>query len=173
MGIEVIIEKYNHHWITQYENEKTNILNAIGDFIIDIQHIGSTAIPGLGAKPIIDMMAGVSHLNGFNKFIDPLHLLDYEYVPKQEVIDRKFFRKGRWRQGTVHLHICEYKSNEWKEKLLFRDFLRAHPNKRDEYFELKKKLASKFKFDRPAYTAAKTNFINDIIKLACLRYNIK
>jgi GrpB-like predicted nucleotidyltransferase (UPF0157 family) len=164
--MEVNIENYDHNWRSQYEDEKKNILNIVGDSIMDIQHIGSTAIPGLGAKPIIDIMAGVYNLNDFKKLVDPLHSINYEYVPKKEFINRKFFRKGLWRKGTVHLHICEYKSNEWIEKLLFRDFLKEHPQKRDEYFELKKELASRLKYDRPAYTEAKTDFIIDILKLA-------
>ena len=97
-------------------------------------------------------------------FIDALRGIDYEYVPKTELKDRKFFRKGLWGQGTIHLHICEYNSNEWTEKLLFRDYLRSHPQAANEYEALKNQLASKYRYDRSLYTKEKEPFIQMIIQ---------
>ncbi len=95
-----------------------------------------------------------------------IKLIEYEYVPQPEFKDREFFRKGLWRQGTSHLHICEFNSSEWIEKLLFRDYLRVHPHAAKEYASLKKELASKYKFDRPTYTKKKEPFIKTMIEKA-------
>ncbi|MBD1382855.1 GrpB family protein [Metabacillus arenae] len=165
-NIEVVIEKYNENWVKRYHDEKQIILKAVGAFLVGIQHIGSTSIKGLGAKPIIDIMAGVHDLANYKSLVEPLNSIDYEYVSKENFPDRKFFRKGPWGKGTVHLHVCEHKSLEWEEKILFRDYLRNHPNKRDEYFNLKNALAQKYKLNRSAYTEAKTEFIRNIISLA-------
>ncbi|WP_256212940.1 GrpB family protein [Bacillus sp. OV322] len=73
--------------------------------------------------------------------------IGYEYVPKPVFKDRMFFRKGLWGQGTCHLHICEFNSSEWIEKLLFRDYLRLDPKVAEKYASLKKELASKYQYD--------------------------
>ncbi|MFJ3387036.1 MULTISPECIES: GrpB family protein [unclassified Lysinibacillus] len=93
-----------------------------------IEHIGSTSIKGLEAKPIIDIILSVQDLDEVSNFVIPLSEIEYEYVHKPEFKDRRFFRKGLWGQGTCHLHICEINSSEWIEKLLFRDYLRLHPH---------------------------------------------
>ena len=162
----VLIKNYDPNRELQFEEEKEKILSVISDKLIQIEHIGSTSVKGLGAKPIIDMMIGVDKLDDFVGLIGPLSKVDYEYVPKPEFLDRRFFRKGEWGKGTCHLHICEYKSNEWVEKLLFRDFLRENPKIADEYLNLKKILAKEYKFDRQAYTRKKEPFIREVIKCA-------
>ncbi len=104
------------------------ILSALGEKVVGIEHIGSTSIKKLKAKPIIDIMVGVKDIDEVSYFVNPLREIDYEYVPKPEFKDRRFFRKGFWGQGTCHLHICEFNSSEWIEKVLFRDYLRLHPH---------------------------------------------
>jgi len=160
------LSKYDPFWIGEYENEKCNILSAISHEIIDIEHIGSTSVKGLGAKPIIDIMVGIANLEDADNLIKPLGSIQYEFVPKPELIDRRFFRKGLWGQGTCHLHICEFNSTEWVEKILFRDYLRNHPESAIEYYKLKKSLAKKYQFDRQTYTKKKEPFIREIIKKA-------
>lgn len=157
---------YNPDWEQQFENEKTNIVNALEDKVIGIEHIGSTSIKGIIAKPIIDIILGIQDLDEVETFILPLSEIGYEYVPKAEFEDRRFFRKGLWGQGTCHLHICEINSNEWNEKLMFRDYLRKYPEAAQEYVSLKEELASKYKFDRPTYTKKKEPFIKLIIEKA-------
>ncbi len=105
----------------------------LGDRIVGIEHIGSTSIKGLEAKPIIDIIVGVEDLDEVSSFITPLSEIDFEYVHKPEFIYRCFFRKGLWGQGTCHLHICEINSSEWIEKLLFRDYLRLPLHIAKEY----------------------------------------
>lgn len=129
----VKLEDYSLEWAKIYNAEKQNILGAVGHLIESIEHIGSTSIHGLCAKPIIDIMVGISYLEKFDSLIPPLSQVDYEYVPKPEFIYRQFFRKGLPGQGTAHLHICEINGNEWVDKLLFRDYLRSHPTVAHEY----------------------------------------
>lgn len=162
----VLIKNYDPNWELQFEEEKGKILSAIPQKIIQIEHIGSTSIKGLGAKPIIDIMIGVTKLEDFEELIQPLSTIDFEYVPKPELTDRRFFRKGLWGQGTCHLHICEHTSKEWIEKLLFRDYLRENPKIAEDYLNLKKSLAKEYQYDRQTYTKKKEPFIREVIKRA-------
>ncbi|XXM73102.1 GrpB family protein [Lysinibacillus sphaericus] len=162
----VELSEYNKEWAAKFEYEKNQIKNVVGTAISAVEHIGSTSIKGLTAKPIIDIMAGIDDLNRTEILIEPLSKIDFEYVPKPELTDRRFFRKGLWGKGTCHLHICEFQGKEWYEKLLFRDYLRNHPQAAKEYAQLKSELAVKFKFDRPAYTERKEPFIRKIIEEA-------
>lgn len=160
------LSAFNLNWEKQFEYENKRIIDVLGDKVVAIEHIGSTSIMGLEAKPIIDIIVGVQDLDEVSNFVTPLSEIEYEYVHKPEVKDRRFFRKGLWGQGTCHLHICEFDSSEWIEKLLFRDYLRLHPNVAKEYASLKKELAYKYKFDRPTYTLKKEPFIKTIIEKA-------
>lgn len=162
----VTLNDYNPSWEQRYEDEKVKIIDVTGDQILAIEHIGSTSIKGMGAKPIIDIMVGVKLLDEVDVLVKPLSQIGYEYVPKIEWKDRKFFRKGLWGQGTCHLHICEFVSNEWNEKILFRNYLRTHPKAAEEYYELKRKLATKYRFDRSMYTKSKEPYIQEIIQKA-------
>ncbi|WP_088012387.1 GrpB family protein [Gottfriedia acidiceleris] len=162
----VLIKNYDPNWELQFEEEKGKILSVIPKKIIQIEHIGCTSIKGLGAKPIIDMMIGVTKLEDFEELIQPLSTIDFEYVSKPELTDRRFFRKELWGHGTCHLHICEHKSKEWIEKLLFRDYLRENPKVAKNYLNLKKNLAKEYQYDCQTYTKKKEPFIREDIKCA-------
>ncbi|MFB1049404.1 GrpB family protein [Paraliobacillus sp. JSM ZJ581] len=162
----VNLSEYDPNWPLQFENEKNRINEAIGNEIIGIEHIGSTSIKGLGSKPIIDIMVGVNNLNDVEALVNALNKIDFEFVPKPEITDRKFFRSRISGRSTYHLHICEFNNVEWNEKLLFRDYLRSHPEASKEYYSLKKELATKYHFDRSTYTKAKRPFIKNIIEKA-------
>lgn len=168
MPVEVILKEYNPDWINQFEIEKKLIQQTLQQPSILIEHIGSTSVIGLLAKPIIDIAIGVQKLHEAESFIEPLSTINYEYVPKADFPNRLFFRKGLWRQGTHHLHIYDQSSEEWSNYLLFRNYLRAHPQKMQEYAELKKKLAHLHAEDRAIYTKLKAPFIQSIIDLAKL-----
>ncbi|MBN8211114.1 GrpB family protein [Bacillus sp. NTK071] len=171
MRIPIVnLNEYNTEWESQFDYERKRIVAAIGDEIAGIEHIGSTSIKGLKAKPIIDIMVGIKDLNSTSAFVQPLSEIEFEYVPKPELTDRRFFRKGLWGQGTCHLHICEIHSTEWIEKTVFRDYLRKYPDFAEEYALLKSELATKYKYDRPAYTQQKEPFIKDIIKKARMEF---
>lgn len=167
MTVSIVeLHPYNPDWESKFEWEKTRILKALRDKTLAIEHIGSTSIKGLAAKPIIDIMIGVQNLNQVADWIPSLLDIEYEYVPKPEFTDRRFFRKGPWGQGICHLHIFEYDSVEWQDKILFRDYLRLHPEALGEYACLKEELALIHKLDRYAYTERKGPFIRRIIETA-------
>jgi GrpB-like predicted nucleotidyltransferase (UPF0157 family) len=160
----VVIVEYDPRWPTLYVEEKRRILAAIGSHILTIEHIGSTAVPGLGAKPIIDIMVGLRHLADAPPCIPRLQAIGYEYVPEheQQLPERRYFHKGKEGNRTHHLHMVETASEFWHRHLLFRDYLRAHPDTAQQYYELKKGLADQFRSDREAYTEGKTAFIKTI-----------
>ncbi|PEO51815.1 GrpB family protein [Bacillus toyonensis] len=165
MDQKIIIKSYQKDWHEEYLKERYKFNSLLGEEIVAIEHIGSTAVEGLGAKPLIDMMIGVTDLQIIEKWTHILSEIGYEYVPK-ETPSWRFFRKGKWRAGTHHLHVYIYNSEEWRNNLLFRDFLKKHEWARKEYRELKEGLAATYPFDRVSYTNAKAPFIRNIIELA-------
>ena len=158
---------YDPKWPILYEEEEASILGVIGDFIVDIQHIGSTAVPGLGAKPVIDIMVAIRHLALIEKCVQPLQTIGYEYLGEYGIPGRHYFRKPPGRpHSTHHLHVVERESDFWERHILFRDFLRAHPEEAQRYYQLKRELGAKFASDRDAYTEAKTSFIESVVNRA-------
>ncbi|PDY46725.1 GrpB family protein [Bacillus pseudomycoides] len=166
MDNEIIIEPYNLNWHTEFVKEKEKFITLLKKDILVIEHIGSTSVEGLDAKPLIDMMIGVKDLKLVDHWIEPLQTIEYEYIFHENFPQRRFFRKGQWRAGTHHLHVYTYGGQEWEDNLLFRDFMRNHEWARVEYKQLKQELAMKYPFDRVAYTNAKEPFIRRIIVLA-------
>ncbi|MBC6973360.1 GrpB family protein [Bacillus sp. Xin] len=166
MDKEIIIESYNLNWHTEFLKEKEKFIALLEKDILEIEHIGSTSVEGLDAKPLIDMMIGVKDLKVVDHWIEPMQTIGYEYVFHKHFPHRRFFRKGKWRAGTHHLHVYTYGGQEWKNNLLFRDFMRNHEWARMEYKQLKQELAMKYPFDRVAYTNEKSPYIENIISLA-------
>jgi GrpB-like predicted nucleotidyltransferase (UPF0157 family) len=126
MKSPVEIVDYSPEWPILFENEKRLILNAIGHLIVRIEHVGSTAVVGLGAKPIIDITVAIKNLKDANKCIGPLESIGYEYVPEYEesIPERRYFHKGKPTiEQHYHLHMVELQSDFWKRHLLFRDYL--------------------------------------------------
>lgn len=166
----VIIVDYDPRWPTIYSKEKDRILGAVGNKVVAIEHVGSTAVPGLGAKPIIDIMVAVRQLSDAKECIGPLRSIGYEYVPEyeKELPERRYFQKGPKgvRNKHFHLHMVQHGGDFWKQHLMFRDYLRCHPDVAQQYCELKRKLAEKHALDREAYTDTKTAFIESILTQA-------
>jgi GrpB-like predicted nucleotidyltransferase (UPF0157 family) len=164
--IPVRIVDYDPAWPAKYEAEKDALLKTAGAWLVAIEHLGSTSVPGLAAKPVIDMVAAVARLDDAKHVMEPLAALGYDYVPEYEVEmpERRYFRKGR--RGSdgdkYHLHVVEPDSEFWRRHLAFRDYLRAHPEAAREYADLKRRLASEHGTDVDAYTEAKTGFIRGI-----------
>lgn len=165
----VRIVDYTPHWSSLYKKEKREIHKVVGHIIVRVEHIGSTAVRNLGAKPIIDIMVGVSHLSDADKCIEPLESIGYEYVSEYEesMSERRYFHKGKPpKEQHYHLHMVELASDFWKRHLLFRDYLRSHPEVAQEYYELKKKLAAEHCSDREGYTESKASFIESVVARA-------
>lgn len=169
MGRHVRIVGYDLRWPLLYEMEKDLILSVAEGMIVRVEHIGSTAVPNLGGKPIIDIMAGVSSLSNADKCIEPLEGIGYDYFPEYEetMPERRYFQKGMFpKEQHYHLHMVELDSDFWRRHLLFRDYLRTHPGIAEQYYELKKKLAAEYGSDREGYTDAKTSFIESTVAKA-------
>ncbi len=168
-SIELVPYRSEWHNLAEQEIKKLrDILPA--HHILDMQHVGSTAIPGIRSKPIIDIQIAVDSLIAIKPIaITALKKLDYEYWSDNPDTERMFFVKGMPPFGdkrTHHVHIVESTSRHWQEKIQFRDYLMTHPEAAREYEALKLQLANQHVYDREKYTNAKTQFINDILKKA-------
>ena len=151
-------------WPHRYDEERARIVAALGELIAAIEHVGSTAVPGLGGKPVIDFMIGVARLEDGERRVGPLETLGYVYCGEAGIPGRLFFRKDVPR--THQIHLVEQGGDFWEDTLLFRDFLRAHPETAAEYSDLKKELAARFRTEREAYADAKTPFIRPVLERA-------
>lgn len=155
---------YDPQWPVMFERERQQIEAVMGETMIEIEHIGSTSVPGLCAKPIIDLLMLVDTFAPIEDYTRRLEPLGYRYQPLDDEADRIFFWKGVPR--THHLHIAEYATWEHHRHIIFRDYLRAHPEIAKQYIRIKTELVGAFKTNRPAYTRGKTAFINAIMARA-------
>jgi GrpB-like predicted nucleotidyltransferase (UPF0157 family) len=168
---QIVVVDYDPSWPDAFLNERDLIAAVLGDWAIAIEHIGSTAVPGLCAKPIIDIMVGVQEIASFSKHLGDLERLGYIYVPGDSDDIRLFLRKGMPR--THHLHIVVNDGEEMGRHILFRNVLRADPNIRERYANLKREGAIKFRDDRKAYLDSKTDLIRSILRSANLAQDEK
>jgi GrpB-like predicted nucleotidyltransferase (UPF0157 family) len=163
---QVIITDYDTNWPKMFAAEKAKILSVIGNKDIVVEHIGSTAISGLAAKPIIDIMIGTKDLVTADACIKPLETIGYEYVPELEkdFPQRRYLHKGpNLPNKHFHLHMVKINSDFWKKQLFFRDYLRNNPKTSAEYQRLKEKLAKQFQDDVFNYCEAKSDFIQKVL----------
>ena len=152
---------YSPLWPATFEIEKQRLLAIFGADAVLVEHIGSTAVPGLGTKPVIDVMMGAPVLSVVERRIPELVAGGYRYVPEFEraVPQRRYFVKPQGHPGSFLLHAVLLDSPFWKEHLAFRDALRERPGLAVEYWQLKRRLAARFPNDRAAYTDGKSAFI--------------
>lgn len=155
---------YQSHWSEQFESEKENLIALFGDKALAIEHIGSTAVPGLLAKNIVDIGVLIAHHEDADGFTELLKELYYvEQVPPST--ERHFYRKGE--PITYHLSIA-YKSRGgfWDRQILFRDYLRAHPDIRDAYARLKENLLKEDPTGKDTYISDKGDFVMGVLQKA-------
>ena len=167
LGLEptkVRLLPYDPQWSREFAEERVQLEKTIGGHILSIDHIGSTSIPGLCAKPIIDILIGLDSFANGSKCISGLEQLGYTFRGENGIPGRHYFRKGSPR--TLHMHMFERDSQDWQQHILFRDYLRTHPTERDHYAELKAALAKQFPENRERYLEGKSDFIQNIIQLA-------
>src|SRR6185503_19220240 len=163
LGLEhrvVSLHDYTPLWADLYREEEIRIRAAVGHLIIDLQHIGSTAIPGIKAKPILDMMAGIAQLDQALLCQAPLQAIGYDYIVGAGIANDYVFGKGAAR--THYLHVVEYGGEKWTNHLRFRDRLRNDPELAQAYESLKEELSRKFRDSRAKYHEAKSEFINEV-----------
>jgi GrpB-like predicted nucleotidyltransferase (UPF0157 family) len=161
----VVLSTYSPLWPAVFEFERGRLQSILGADAAVIEHIGSTAVPGLGAKPIIDVMAGVADLAMVERRMDALVADGYRYVPEFELAfpQRRYFVKTHAQPGNFHLHAVVLGSAFWKSHLAFRDALRSDPALAAKYWRLKQRLAARYPNDREAYSEAKNAFIREVL----------
>lgn len=167
MGLDrtkVLLETHNNMWAYIFRSEKEVLTNILGNAIVDIQHVGSTSIPELKAKPIIDIALLLDSKNYPQNLIDILESEGYHYRANSGSDERMFFAKGSESNRTHYLHVHRYEGKEWIDQIYFRDYLIGHKDKRKEYEKIKEQLAEKYPDDRFKYTAGKDSFIKSILE---------
>ena len=161
----VVIVEYDPAWPRLFEEERGNIERADKERLMRIEHVGSTVVPGLGAKPTIDIMAGLENLDAVARLVGPLRGIGYQYHGEQDVPGWHYFDKGI-RPKRFHVHMVPVNGEFWESHLIFRDHLRLHPEVAAEYHALKLRLAREYGSDRMGYNAAKTEFIKSAVQRA-------
>ncbi len=165
------IVPYDDQWPDHFASEACHLRTAMGGLSLRIEHVGSTSVPGLAAKPVIDIQISVATLDGLDVYIAPLASLGYNHVPFGDV-DRvyPFFRKPAEWPSTHHIHLCVSGSEHERRHLAFRDYLRNHPQAANEYLALKRSLAATHvgatAESRERYSLAKTEFITLMLQQA-------
>jgi GrpB-like predicted nucleotidyltransferase (UPF0157 family) len=155
----VRVVSYDLAWPIRFEEEKRLLEAGIGRWVTGgIHHVGSTAVPGLAAKPVIDIMVGVEDLDSSRPASEPLTQLGYLYAPYREA-EMHWFCKPDPAHRTHHLHLVPTGSRRYQDELVLRDFLRARPDIALKYQEIKQRLAISYEHDREAYTDGKSSFI--------------
>ncbi|MDD5318266.1 MAG: GrpB family protein [Candidatus Pacebacteria bacterium] len=167
-----ILVPYSEKWILDYQEEAEKIKNVFGNNYIDIQHIGSTSIPNMLSKPIIDVAVLIASSENANDFIAPLEKLGYVYKPEISSPERHFFKKGS--PTKYHLSIAYTdKGSYWKRQILFRDYLIQHDEARKEYEQYKLNLLREDATIDRSYKGNKEEFVQKILSLAEKSENTK
>jgi GrpB-like predicted nucleotidyltransferase (UPF0157 family) len=161
----VEIVPYDPQWPDAFEMAASELAAALEPWVVAIEHVGSTAVPGLAAKPVIDIQVGVRSLDQSEEIVAAVEALGYEYVSEleEDLPQRRYFR--RWSRGrrSHQVHLVERTDTDWWHRhVAFRDWLRTHPEARDAYAALKQRLAADHADDRVTYTDQKTAFIRTI-----------
>lgn len=167
---KVFVTDYNPEWPDKFEEEATKIKEVFGEDLVAIYHIGSTSVPNLKAKPIIDIMPIVRDIEVVDKFNDKMIALGYEPMGEFGIPGRRYLRKGGDNR-THHVHIFQIGSKEAERHLAFRDYLRNNPDAAAKYGELKEQLANRYFDDIEAYMDGKDGFIKDLEKEAIKWYS--
>ncbi|WP_332631307.1 GrpB family protein [Halalkalibacter flavus] len=158
---KVEVCSYNEKWALMFaeESEKLNLI--FGSEIVAIHHIGSTSVPGLKAKPIIDIMPIVKDIHIVEKYNEEMRDIGYDPKGENEILGRRYFQKGGDNRSH-HVHIYQVGSYEIKRHLAFRDYLQRHPGLKKSYGELKERLAQQFPYDIKSYINGKECLVREI-----------
>lgn len=159
----VFLVPYDSRWADEYARESSAVANAIGNLLVGIHHIGSTAIPSIRAKPILDILADVTDVSLLDKRNARLEVLGYEALGEFGIAGRRYFRKDDCEGIRTHqIHAFQTLSPQIQRHLAFRDFLRIHPVHANRYDALKSRLAALHPNDITSYTDGKNAFIQEI-----------
>ena len=175
MGLKVgtvKLEKYNPKWKEMLNEEKENLKHIFKDLAINIEHIGSTSIEGLSAKPIIDIAIGTNDVETVVLIGDILKENNYDVENQLDTKGEIFAGKGETTARTHYIHIQKIGSTYWNNFMYFKTYLLDHPETVKEYEKLKCELSEKYKDDRKKYTASKNEFISSILEKAKKMYKL-
>jgi GrpB-like predicted nucleotidyltransferase (UPF0157 family) len=156
------IVDHDPEWSRLAQEELGRVADALGDSAVRLEHVGSTSVPGLGAKPIIDMQVSVADIERLDDYVGPLERLGYLFAPDPAFADYHYFAKPHARPRSHHLHICQAGSHQELRHVAVRDFLRAHPDEAASYEELKRTLVREHPEDRLAYVAGKDGYMIEL-----------
>jgi GrpB-like predicted nucleotidyltransferase (UPF0157 family) len=158
------LSTYSPLWPAVFDVERRELLAILGDAVA-VEHIGSTAVPGLGARPVIDVMVGTPDLVIVERRAAELAAAGYRYQPELEkaVPERRYFSKLEGGPGRFSLHAVQLGGAYWKRHIAFRDALRGSEPLAQQYWRLKQRLAARFPNDRAAYTDGKSEFIRNVL----------
>jgi GrpB-like predicted nucleotidyltransferase (UPF0157 family) len=164
VGWPVVVLPYDARWPELFRAERDRLAGIFGERAAGIEHVGSTAVPGLAAKGIVDILLGLRQLELRPEDLDAMAGLGYLYRGELGIPGRHFLHKGD--PPTHHVHAVEHGSVEWLKHVHFRDHLRAHPEEARSYAKLKHELATRFPDDREAYTEGKSPFVAAVLRRA-------
>lgn len=162
-GQNLLVE-YDPQWPLLFEEERAKLAAALAGIACGIEHYGSTAVPGLSAKPILDILVGVLPLENWQHCKTPLEQLGYDYAERAGVPGHFIFGRGRDRSERTHLvHVVEFQGESWRNSLQFRDALRNDSLLRQNYLAAKRRAVEQAPEGRPRYNELKHDFIQTAI----------
>ena len=162
----VEIVEYRPEWAEIFERERAAILETCGPWVMEVHHVGSTSVPGLAAKPILDIMPVVASPKDGENAVEPMTTLGYRYREENELRGRFYFDKIVGGLTVVHCHMYQQDHSDVRKLVAFRDRLRTHGETAFKYERLKRELALKYRDDREAYTDSKEAFVTSITAAA-------
>lgn len=163
--MQVVVRDYDPQWPRDFETLCARVWPVVEDFALAIEHVGSTSVPGLAAKPIIDLDVVVRSQEGVLMTVDRLIAINYAYRGNLGIEGREAFRAAV-NEPAHNLYVCRSDSAALRDHLVFRDYLRAHPEAAGAYARLKRDLARQFHDDVDLYAQAKTDFITGVLEAA-------
>jgi len=166
--LKIRLSAYNPDWIHMFESEASIWRSLLKDELVRIEHFGSTAVPGMKAKPVIDMMCTVKVIKKMDLFNEQLIQLGYDVMGEWGIKGRRFFRKGG-ENRTHHIHVYQFDSPQIKRHLAVRDYLRTHPEEVRQYIALKEQLVLMYG-DTRDYSKAKHHFVSELEQRALFWY---
>ncbi|SKB02502.1 GrpB domain, predicted nucleotidyltransferase, UPF0157 family [Sporosarcina newyorkensis] len=165
-AMNIVVTNYDENWVKLFKMEAEKIKEILKEEIIEIHHIGSTAVPGLKSKPIIDIMPIVKDIENINKYNEKMFEIGYEALGELGMKGRRYFRKGG-ENRTHQLHILQADNfTQIERHLAVRDYLNSHKGTAEEYGDIKERLARQFPKDIEGYSDGKNNFVQNLERMA-------
>lgn len=171
----VILKQHHDEWGKLFKDEKATLEKAFGNIIIAIEHIGSTAMPNISAKPIVDINIGVKSLEVARDMKEKFEKLGYKHRPftsdkiRDDLQWEELYVKGSESKRTHYVHVSVHGGEHWEHDLIFRDYIREHPEEANRYEKLKQNLAAQYAENRGMYTKGKKDYIDSVVKKAKIK----